>query len=145
MLASEDAVLTLAHDDGLVLFDLLQRRIVDEGGENLRAHVRHDAQNGERISICLHPRDGAVAAPRSYLDSDARRRSCRAFRLAPNHRGPVAECPLFGGYDTDAQFARSSLLRKRSTVASATSLAMKLWPMPRVRMKVSLPRSTFLS
>ncbi len=51
----------------------------------------------------------------------------------------------FAGYDTEAQFARSSLLRKRSTVASATSLAMKLCPMPRARMKVSLPRSTFLS
>jgi hypothetical protein len=56
-----------------------------------------NTQNGERISICLHPRDGAVAVPRSYLDSDARRRSRRAFQLAPNHRGPAAGCALSRG------------------------------------------------
>jgi hypothetical protein len=44
MTANEDVVLTLAHDDALVLFDLLQRWIDDEGGENLRTHVRHDAE-----------------------------------------------------------------------------------------------------
>lgn len=44
MTASEDVVLTLAHDDALVLFELLQRWIEDEGGENIRAQVRHDAE-----------------------------------------------------------------------------------------------------
>jgi hypothetical protein len=34
MTASEDAALTLAYDDAAVLFDLLQRWIDDEGGEN---------------------------------------------------------------------------------------------------------------
>ena len=36
-------------------------------------------------------------------------------------------------------------LRKDSTSEAGTSLAMKAWPMPRVRMKVSAPRVTFLS
>ena len=44
MTTSEDVVLTLRRDDALVLFDLLQRWIDDEGGENIRAHVQHEAE-----------------------------------------------------------------------------------------------------
>ena len=51
-------------------------------------------------------------------------------------RGPCASAPQLG---------RSSRRKKRSTSASAMCLAMKLCPIPRARMNVSLPRSTFLS
>jgi hypothetical protein len=57
MMANEDVVLSLAHDDALVLFDLLQRWINDEGGENLRTHVQDDAELWalNTVSCALEP------------------------------------------------------------------------------------------
>jgi hypothetical protein len=109
MTANEDVVLTLAHDDALVLFDLLQRWIDDEGGECSRAH--HGASGSELSKRCPgsqkqdYPNEQASGHEDAAAPVDSRgcdnpsncRRSRRAFQLAPNHRGPAAGCALSRG------------------------------------------------
>jgi hypothetical protein len=80
MPASEDAALTLAYDDAVVPF--FQRWIDDEGGENLRAHVRNDAElwalNINTVSCALEP--SIAPLDQNYPNAVQKERRCGSSR-----------------------------------------------------------------
>src|SRR5690606_12265216 len=87
----------------------------------------------------------AVATAGQLVDARARSGGQRGFRAGKEGAEQQQDDDGCDGYPDDGGQDGRISSRNSATAAGSTSFSMKLLPMPRVRMKVSAPRVTFLS
>ena len=98
---------------------------------------------GARVAVFLKP-----VEPRPRRSRERRLRAgekCRQDNANDDNRNCNPEIDMWRRRPFHGQCPASSSSRKPRTCATSTPRAIKLWPMPRARMKVSAPRCTFLS